>query len=281
MAQTFFYHGQGVGLGGAVTRPFQHLIDAKGAASLPITGGKSTASFGKHVVPDVKDPKSADLPKVVSIDETLTELQGTLDQDGVHRTHVTTTVHGLNVRDRVTADLVVAKVLSEHFPNEEEPRISVKGSEIKNLKIDNVPVNVEFHHEIFEELNTHTKFKNRFDQDTNFRKQMRRQFLWGDSEPKEIPDFLQEQYKFTDAQKSVPESKGIVPCSVVKSVKGGNGFQTFNHVLVIPDFGKLFLGELLLQKYARRLTMMRFELGSPVGGQVTVAGADSNGVGWP
>ena len=281
MEKTFFYHGQGVGLGGIITRPFQHLIDAKGAASLPITGGKAAASWGKHVVPDVKDPKSADLPKVVSIEETLTELQGTYDSDGVYRTRVKSVVHGLNVRDRVTADLVVANLLTEHYPNEEEPRFSVAGSEIKNLKIDGKPIDVEFQQGVFEELNTHSKFRNRFDQDATFRKQMRRQFLWGDSEPKEIPEFLREQYKFTDTQKSLPESKGIVPCSVVKTVKGGNGFQAFNHVLVIPDFGKLFLGELLLQKHQRRLTMMRFQLGSPVAGMLTVSGGDGNGTTYP
>ena len=281
MAKTFFFHGHGVGLGGVITRPFQHLIDSKGAASLPITGGKATAAFGKHVVPDVKDPKSADLPKVVSIEETLTEVQGTLDADNVYRTRVTTTVHGLNVRDRVTADLVVAKLLTEHYPNEDEPRISVAGSEIKNLKVDGVPVEVDFHLSLFEEHNTHAKFKNRFDDDANFRTQMRRQFLWGDVDGDGVPDFLEEQYKFTNAQKSLPESKGIVPCSVVKGVKGGKGFRAFNHVLVIPDFGKLFLGELLMQPQARQLTMMRFELGSPVAGRISVSGGQGNGVPWP
>jgi hypothetical protein len=281
MARVFFYYGHGVGLGGIITRPFQHLIDAKAAASLPITGGKSSASWGKHVVPDVKDPQSADLPKVVSIEETLTESHGTLDPDGVHRTRVTTTVHGLNVRDRVTADLVVGKLLTEHYPGEDEARISVAGSEIKGLKIDGVPVHVEFHHEVFEELNTHMKFKNKFDQDPNFRTQMRRQFLWGESDTKEIPEFLEEQYRFTSTQKSLPMSKGLVPCSVVKSVKGGKGFQAFNHVLVIPDFGKLFLGELLVLEQSRRLTMMRFALGSPVAGQIAVCGIDGNGTGYP
>lgn len=281
MAKTFFYHGQGVGLGGIVTRPFQHLIDAKGAASLPITGGKASASSTKHVVPDLTDPTCKDLPHVVSIEGSATEITGTLDKDGVYRTRVTTTVHHVDVEHRVTADLVVAKLLTEHYPGEEEPRVSVAGSEIRNLKVDGVPVEVEFHLPLFEEHNTHSKFKNRFDQDAAFRKQMRQQFLWGDVDGDGIPDFLQEQYKFTNAQKSLPESKGIVPCSVVKSVKGGKGFKAFNHVLVIPDFGKVFLGELLIQKSARELTMMRFVLGSPVDAQVTVAGGHGNGSTWP
>jgi hypothetical protein len=181
----------------------------------------------------------------------------------------------------VTADLVVAKLLTEHYPDEEEPRISVAGSDIKNLRVNGTPVQVEFDLPLFDHFNTHAKFKSRFDQDTTFKKQMRQQFMWGDLETEDVPEFLQEQYKFTEAQKSLPESKGIVPCSVIKSVQAGNGFRVHRHVLAIPNFGKVFLGELLLQKHARRLTMMRFALGSPVAGQIAVCGADANGSGWP
>jgi hypothetical protein len=280
MAKTFFFHGHGVGLGGIVTEPFTHHIDTKAAASLPITGGTSRSKSGGHQVPDPNDSASAGKPKVVSIDGAETEVQGEL-ANGVYRTTVTTTVNGLNVQDVLTADQVIAMLTTEHYPDEDEPRISVAGSDIKNLRINKAPVPVEFQHPLFEEFNTHTKFKDRFDKDSGFRKQMRQQFLWGDLQPNEIPDFLQEQYKFTDAQKSIPESKGIVPCSVVKGVKNGNGFQAFKHVLVIPNFGKVFLGELLLQKHARQLTMMRFALGSPVTGQITVASSGGNGVGWP
>ena len=280
MEKTFFFHAQGVGLGGVVTRPFQHLIDSRASASLPITGGRAAASSTRHVVPDLTDPKSKDLPHVVTIERAETDISGTRENNGIYRTVLTTLVHGLDVRGRVTADEVWAKLISEHRLDDDEPRITVEGR-IDSLKIDGKPVAVEFMHETFSDLNTHSKFKNKFDQDQAFRRQMRRQFLWGDCEAKEIPDFLAEQYKFTDAQKSIPESKGIVPCSIVKGVKGGNGIQVFNHVVVIPDFGKLYLGELLLEKKMRTFTMMRFVLGSPVAGNITVAGGQGNGVPYP
>ena len=281
MAKTFFYHGQGVGLGGVVTRPFQQLIDAKAAASLPITGGKSSASSGKHTVPDLKDPRCEGLPHVVSIESALTELSGTLDQDNVYRTRVSTTVEGLNVGGVVTADKVVANLVTEHYPGEEEPRIDVSGSAIVNLRVVGEPVPVDLDCDLFRELNTHSGFKQRFDHDPAFRRSMRQRFLWGDLTTDEVPEFLRDQYKYTDSQKSLPESKGITPCSVVKSVTGSKGFQAFRHVLVIPNFGKVFLGELLLQKNARRLTMMRFQLGSPVAAELTVSGGDGNGTTYP
>jgi hypothetical protein len=264
-----------------VTRPFKQLIDAKGAASLPITGGKASASSGKHRVPDLSEPNCASLPMVVSIESALTECSGTLDDDGVYRTHVTTTVEGLNVGDTVTADRVTAKLVTEHYPDEDEPRIDVSDSSIENLMVLGQPVQLEFDTPLFQGLNTFSKFKTQFDKDPKFKKEMRQRFLWGDLPPNEVPDFLAERYKFTEGQPSLPESKGIVPCSVIKSVTGSKGFQTFRHVLVIPDFGKVFLGELLLRKHARRLTMMRFQLGSPMAAALTVSGNEGNGTTYP
>lgn len=281
MAKTFYFHGLGVGLGGVVTRPFQQLIDSRAATSLPITGGKASASSGKHAVPDLKDPECAGLPEVVTIESALTEITGTLDNDGVYRTRVAASVTGLNVLGIVTADSVVADLLSEHYPGENEPRISVSGSTITNLQVQGQPVTVDFDDALFNNLNTYNAFKNEFDRNPTFKKDIRRRFLWGDLQPDEVPACLKEQYAFTEKQKSSPEAKGIVPCSVVKGASGKSSFQTYRHVLVIPDFGVLFLGELLMEKDARTLTMMRFKLGSPVEGDLTVASGGANGSTWP
>jgi hypothetical protein len=275
MAKIFYFHGQGVGLGGVVTRPFKQSIEAAAVASLPITGGKSSGRSPQYKVPNPGNPD------IVSIESATTDTTGTLDDDGVYRTTVTTTVKGLNVRDIVTADTVVAKLLTEHYPNEAEPRIDVSGSIIDNLRIHGQQVTVDIDDTLFGDLNTYGKFKDKFDKDSTFKKDMRRRFLWGDLNPDEVPECWREQYDFADKQKSLPKAQGIVPCSVVKGTSGGSGFQPYRHILVIPDFGVLFLGEVLMQDYARRLTMMRFKLGSPVAGDLTVSSADANGSFWP
>ena len=281
MPKTFYFHGQGVGLGGVVTRPFQQLIDARAGASLPITGGRAAGSSGQHTVPDLQDPKCQGFPEVVSIDSALTEISGSLEDDGVYRTRVSATVMGLNVGGVVTADSVVAKLLTEHYPDEAQPRIDVTGSAIVNLQVNGQPVNVDFDDTLFQDLKTYSSFRDKFDRDPNFKKDMRKRFLWGDLKPNEVPECWREQYDFADKQKSLPKAGGIVPCSVVKGTSGGSGFRSFQHILVIPDFGVLFLGELLLQDYARRLTMMRFKLGSPMAAELTVASGEGNGTSWP
>ena len=57
-------------------------------------------------------------------------------------------------------------------------------------------------------------------------------------------------------------------------VRKGHGF-------VIPKFGKLFLGEILIEHGRRTLTMVRFELGSPVAGTGAVVALDGNGRPYP
>ena len=52
-----------------------------------------------------------------------------------------------------------------------------------------------------------------------------------------------------------------------------------NHMVVVKDFGRIFFGEILISAGARRLTLMRLELGSDGGGQAGGPDIDTNG-GW-
>jgi hypothetical protein len=52
-----------------------------------------------------------------------------------------------------------------------------------------------------------------------------------------------------------------------------------NHIVVVKDFGRIFLGEILISSGARRITVMRVELGSDGGGQAGGPDVDTNG-GW-
>lgn len=47
--------------------------------------------------------------------------------------------------------------------------------------------------------------------------------------------------------------------------------------LYIPNLGRFYFGELIIQAGTRRLTMIRAELGSPTGGAATMSDVDTNG----
>jgi len=65
-------------------------------------------------------------------------------------------------------------------------------------------------------------------------------------------------------------SKGMVMTSLVK-----------RYSIPVPSVGTVFLGEILASGYARRLTMVRVAMGSPVAGDLEVASGEDNGSTYP
>src|SRR6185436_5304714 len=77
------------------------------------------------------------------------------------------------------------------------------------------------------------------------------------------------------------QGNDTIYATIVKSITWEGqpfaGATIDNNVVIVPNFGKIFFGELLITERSRRLTMVRMELGSPSGGEVAVAEVDSNG----
>jgi hypothetical protein len=57
--------------------------------------------------------------------------------------------------------------------------------------------------------------------------------------------------------------------------------EVWGNVIIVPNFGVIYIGELLMESGCRRLSMMRLMLGSPMEGDVTVAGVEGNGTKYP
>ncbi len=269
--RTFFYHAHGVALGGAIVRPFNKLIPAQAGASLPITGG-----FG------VSRAERFRFEGMVSFASAYTEVSGSQSaQDGSYNTLVTTTVEGFNFMDVLTADTIVARLSTVHAADAEQAKIIPLGSEFVNLRIAGHPVEVDLDLDLFCRLDTFQGFQERFERDREFQLMARKRFLWGELD-KDVPQFLQERYNWHRQQPGLPQSKGIVQCSLVKDLQCAcPELKRYGHILVVPQIGKIHVAEILLSKQSRRLTMLRLELGSPVEGTITVAGDEGNGVAFP
>ncbi len=269
--KTFFYHAHGVALGGTIVRPFNKQIPAQAGASLQITGGVGVSRAERFR-----------FEGIVSFEAACTEVSGSQStQDGSYNTVVTTTVEGVNIMDVLTADKVVARISTQHPANGDEPKVIPLGSEFVNLRIGGHPTDVELDVSLFCELDTFQGFKERFEKDDQFRQIARKRFLWGELD-KDVPQFLQERYKWHRQQPGLPESKGIVQCSLVKEIKCTcPDLKRYGHVLLLPQVGKIHLAEILLTRHSRRLTMLRLELGSPVEGTLTLGSGEGNGVAYP
>jgi hypothetical protein len=53
------------------------------------------------------------------------------------------------------------------------------------------------------------------------------------------------------------------------------------HVITVPQFGKIYIAEVISLKGAKVVCMMRFKLGSPHQGQLAAGGGNVNGTPFP
>lgn len=251
--RTYHYHASAHVLSGRFHRPVEHFIEVQGATSLPTIGGHGSARI-----------ENFQLREFVSLRKGYTHVSGSKhESEDVHTTLVTAALEGLNILDVVTADRIVARLASSHNVNDNEPRITMVGTKFENLRIAGSDIHVEVDTELFERIQTFEDATKEFHSNAEFCKMVEDPFKTGKPVKK-------------------PEAHGVFLCSCVKEMKTScPGVKRVGHCFVIPEFGKVFLGEVLLRHAQRTLTMLRFELGSPVSGDATLAQVFSNGRTWP
>ncbi len=267
--RVFLYRGFAVGVGGSLTRPFQQVLDGQAAATLPIVGGYTSSRV-----------ENFRFREVVSFREAHTYTTGNQSKDGAFNTLVCSTIEGLNILDIVTCDAVVARVSSRHGPEDAEPQIETSGSAFHNLKIGGHEVKVEMDHQMFGELSTYTAFRERFERDDEFQESISQRFMWT-APPDKFPKGFAQRVPLPN-RRGWPESRGVVPCSLVKNLHfEAPELTRYGHVLCVPQVGYIVLSEFFVSQYARRLVMMRLELGSPFEGRLLAADVETDGTTYP
>ena len=251
--RTYLYNAHGHALSGQIVRPFQETIAVQAGMSLPTTGG-----YGAAHVEDFR------VKEIVSFKSAATQVSGSFNEhDKSHTTLASVTIENLSILDVVTADKVVARLASRHVANEEEPQIVLIGSHFVNLRIAGCPTTVEFDNERFLRLDTFEALRKELESNAEFRK------------------MALDPYRTGKAQES-PKPHGVVLCSLVKEIKTTcPGVEQRGHVLIVPQFGKIFVGEVIAQHSRRTLTMLRLELGSPTSGAITAGQVQGNGQPYP
>lgn len=246
--RTYIFNGHGHALSGHITQPFDHQIEVQAGMSLPTAGGVGHARV-----------ENFRFQEYVSFSAGHTYVAGSKSSHGTYTTLVTATVEKLNILDVVTADRVVARLASSHKLDELEPRITLLGSHIENLKIAGSRVHIEFDCDVFQRNTTFDSLKKEFDASPGFRKMA--------SDP------------FVTMEPKVPvDPRGVFLCSLVKELKiDCAGIKPVGHAFEIPEFGRVYIGEVLAQYGKRTVTMLRVELGCPVVGTMMVSQGAGNG----
>ena len=263
MQRQFYYHSDASPLGGSIQHPFDDVVSTAASSSLAQAGGVVTARLDRYRM----DP-------VIAVSAAYSHISGALNPTtGNWMTLTTAVVEQVNVLEVVTADRIVARLAVEHPKVGYRPKVSFVGVQFDNLRVAGHAVSVELNLDL---LATGEAFPDvAYVEDGKF--------LQGVSErslrmtgAKGAPEWLKERYGWVQTAEG-RKQRGYVVTSLVDAVHGVGYGSVFGHVITVPDFGNIFLGELMLDMNSYHLTMMRLELGCPAVGTLSLSTTSSNG----
>lgn len=292
--KAFYYHAHATSLGGTLRQPVQKVVSTNASVSLASAGGFSSQRIGPFHVDGLVSVKAAHVR--VSGSEHGTEYRPeehgdrsgatpeTAGQDRREtrswRTTTTATVEGLNILEVLTADRIVAQVSVDHPRNGKttEAKVTFLGSRFENLRVHGSPVEPELNGKLFGArggVSTATEFANSplaFHELIEAAKEQHgKRVARHGSHP--LRNRLTQEDPATDLQQ-----KGSALCSLVETVKAAaEPTQSYSHLLHIPDFGNVFLGELLVGHFSAQLTMLRVEMGCMADGDMSACSVYTNG----
>ena len=275
--RVYYYHADSNAFGGHIETPVKQLIPVAAPSSLPPVGGYESAHTGRY-----------QLEGILSFESAHTQVAGSVShKTGGWTTLASATVEGLNILNVITADRVVAQIATENPPEGYIPTVTFLGTQIKNLRVSGFLVDPVFNLGMSDQGLAAGQFPKRaLVEDESFLKSAAAQYERMNN-PKALPDWVQdrtipawvrERYTWDNARL---RERAAVLCSLVTEVTGKFPGRPFGHVLEIPEIGRVFLGELLLDDNTYRIIGMRLELGCATQGSLSVSTASKEGTGFP
>src|SRR5882757_5291801 len=252
--RVFYYHGDASPLGGHITHPVEKLVHSQASVSLSQAGGQAAGRIERFKLDDI-----------ISCEAAYSEVFGTVHKaNGNWTTLVTSVVEGFNILEVVTADRIVSHMAVEHPREGYHPKVSFVGSQFENLRIGGKPITPNIDLDLLavaasETQNAlpvkdgdilgstadldHIGFPDCAwpDHEGFIRKAVDRNSRITSS--KDAPEWLKRRYEWVGSAEA-RKQKGHVLSSLVHEVQGTKPGSTFGHVIHVPDFGNIFLGEL-------------------------------------
>jgi len=253
----FTYNAKATGLKGIITLPIRQEIEPVASAELDAKGGFNNARVEKFR-----------LEHFVSFDSSSVAVTGAYSRDdGAHFTVTTAIVEGLDVLGVITADRVVARILSKYphaDPNSPvdasvEPSILATGSHIDNLVIAGHLVKVKLHVGTLCELDTFSKAI--------------------EHGPRRLGSAF---YNHEPDPQKEREKGGTITCTLVDSIDIGEAPELHlrgRDSIFVDQFGTIKFGEVLIKQHERHVTMIQVQLGCGHEGRLFIAAAQGNGTG--
>lgn len=207
--------------------------------------GQASVSLSQTGGESYSTVRNFDWKGIFRFDEAAAYVTGSEDHDS-YNTLATVTVRGLNIANMVTADLIIARVSSRHDRDangsiSSEGHITLEGSAYQNLRVAGRQVTAR--------LATPGCSNVTFAQALSF---------------------AREQRGFVNGA-TTTASCSIAMGATAEDLKVEHG------KIVVPEFGTIYLAGVVFKPSYRRISMLRVELGCPLGGGVEVCGGEGNG----
>lgn len=271
-----YYHADTTALGGHVHTPIDQMVPVIAPLSLPPVGGYAAARAEKYR-----------LEGILSFESAHTQVAGSVSRkNGAWTTLATAAVEGLNILDVITVDRIVAQIAAEHPRDGFLPKITFIGTQFENFRIAGCPVKITVDPNLLGQNLGADQFPTTAAiDDQGFLKSVADEYR-DMNDPKNlpdwvknktIPDWVRDSYKWDNSEL---KERAAIRCSLVTKVEGEFPGRPFGNVLEIPEIGKVFLGEVLLDHNTYRVIAIRLELGCPTSGALSGPTASIEGDTW-
>jgi len=191
------------------------------------------------------------------------------------------------VLDVVTADRVVAQVSTEYPLEGYVPRVTFLGTRFEGLKIGGVEIKPELNLDFCGAKPDGDKL---YMEDAGFRGRVEDQQKKMMSAPETLrrkeggkmldPAVLRKEwdaYIDPDPKKKGPRPTAAVDCTIVTSLGDTGPWKSAGNALEVPEFGRVFFGELRVECDTFRFSMIRLDMGCVAAGNVKVTTYSVNG----
>jgi hypothetical protein len=277
LRRRFIFHGNAAAIGGRLVRPVNLVLDSATASVLTVVGGRSSARavntrFGEWV--SFREASTLAEGVFDDVKQQIELTYGRVAEDALlTSTHVSAEVLDLTIagKPQLTVKRLHGALSSRSPAGSGEPPISPGAdTAIEGVAVDGHELIVDLDLALFQKCDTRAKLLTAADD----------------------PRFVEASgdclfMKATFGGRPAPpvgrllHAYGMIPATIVKAVRWAGdpypGARIDHHSVTVPDFGKIFFGELLIADMSRRLTMMRLDLGSPLGGSLACGEVQSNG----
>ena len=251
--KAFYFQANANSLGGFFEKPFQKVIPSQSSVSLPPSGGYVTSRT-----------EAFNLDDVISCRSSHTRVSGNeVQTNGPWSVLITSVIEGLNILNVVTAERIVAQISAEYPSDGGSPRIGLAGSHFQDLRIGGFLAYPALNRGLLQPKPgsdaSHSQLTWTNFQQTG-REQAARLIDSTKGDDQNASSWIAERFGWLNSDRKL-EDGGYTLCSLVDGVDQAIPGRSFGHVVEIPDFGRIFLGELLVTQTSIQISMIRADLG--------------------